>query len=78
MGTGDGFYFFVFVCLFSDQLLTGMRYQAKLLTLSPYCTIINATILLSILSFVGDFVTQFISLVVFSDVTSITRLYFFE
>ena len=36
-----------------------MRYQAKLLTLS-HCTIINAMILLSILSFVGDFVTAVI------------------
>ena len=44
--TGDGF---SFVCLFlySDQFLTGMRYQAKLLTLSPYCAIIYAIILLS-------------------------------
>ena len=59
---GPGFPFFVclFVCLFSDQFLTGMRYQAKLLTLSPYCTIIYAMILLSILSFVGDFVTAII------------------
>ena len=40
-----------------DQFLTGMRYQPKLLTLSPYFTIIYAMMLLSILSFVGDFVT---------------------
>ena len=36
-----------------------MRYQAKLLTLS-HCTIINAMILVFILSFVGDFVTAVI------------------
>ena len=30
-GTGDGCSFFcLFVCLFSDQFLTGMRYQEKL------------------------------------------------
>ena len=30
-GPGDGCSFFcLFVCLFSDQFLTGMRYQAKL------------------------------------------------
>ena len=29
VGTGDGFFFCLFVCL------SGMRYQAKLLTLSP-------------------------------------------
>ena len=55
-----GFPLFVCLFLYSDQFLTGMRYQAKLLTLSPYCTIIYAMILLSILSFVGDFVTAII------------------
>ena len=59
MWPGWRVFHFLFVSLFSDQFLTAMRYQAKLLTLS-HCTIINAMILLSILSFVGDFVTAVI------------------
>ena len=83
MGPGDGFSFFcLFVCLFSDQFLTGMRYQAKLLTLSPYFTIIYAMMLLSILSFVRKFSAaiiifnfiSFISLDVLRNGTSIARL----
>ena len=72
MGTGDGFFFCLFVCL------SGMRYQAKLLTLlSPqidskksylsilvndefyYSTIINAMIFFSILLLLSLFLTLF-------------------